>query len=248
MKDITINKTPTYGFARIKHGIIDGLHYPLLNHKIFSGLAIAFTVAASTLNPEQMLGYVGFAMAAMGALNKSGNSMRMMFSMASVPLAAQYAMNIDHAIGGVVLSSIAATRGTILSYLKDDDKNSGSFSIRKKVATTSALLSATGIIAGALYYGDTVTEKAFLALPIVTTLLSSAADFFSEKQAYNARFSRILAHSNTGFYDGLIANNIGGVLANSIVVANVLKTSLKENDFKKIGLIGKKHNNLTLGD
>lgn len=194
---------PTCGLSRIKHGIVDGITYPLQNHKLFSGLAIAFTLAASMLNPEQALGYVGFATAALGALNKNANSMRMMFSMASVPLAAQYAMNIDHAIGGVVLSSIAATRGAVLSYLKDDDENSTRFSIRKNVTATCAFLSATGIIAGAAYYGDTLAEKALLAIPLVTTLLSSTADFFSEKQAHNARFARILAHSNTGFYDGL---------------------------------------------
>jgi len=227
--------TPTYGLARIKHGIIDGARHPFQNHKLFSGLAIAFTCAASIINPEQALGCIGFAIAALGALNKNANSMRMMFSIASVPLAAQYAMNIDHAVGGVVLSSIAATRGVILSYLKDDDKKSSPFSIRKKVAVTSAFLSTAGIVAGAAYYGDTLAEKAILAIPLVTTLLSSVADFFGEKQAHNARFTRILAHSNTGFYDGLVANNFGGVLANAIVVTNVFKTSLKQKDYRKIG-------------
>jgi hypothetical protein len=190
-------------------------------------LASAFLAASAVayVYPEQALGLYGFGISYLSTRMKESRNMRSMYAAGCPFFAAQYALDIENGLAGLISATSGAIRGSWLTMIPDGDTKK-----RKAVSATFAGVSAVSVTALSFY---SVNFQNLMILPVFA--LSAAADYMGDNKSHTARFLKFGAFGTVLAYDATVSGNIGSGLASLLLLQQTYKTAKECKDFD-IGL------------
>lgn len=190
-------------------------------------LASAFLAASvvAYVYPQQALGLYGFGLSYIATRMKESRNMRSMYAAGCPFFAAQYALDIENGLAGLISATSGAIRGSWLTMIPDGDTKK-----RKAVAATFAGVSAVSVTALSFYSGN---FQNLMILPVFA--ISAAADYMGDNKSHTARFLKFGAFGTVLAYDVTVSGNIGSGMASLLLLQQTYKTAKKYKDFD-IGL------------
>lgn len=186
-------------------------------------LASAFLAASAIayVYPEQALGLYGFGLSYLAVRMKESRNMRSMYAAGCPFFAAQYALDIENGLGGLISATSGAIRGSWLTMIPDNETKK-----RTAVAATFAGVSAVSVAALSFYSGN---FQNLILLPGFA--LTAVADYMGDNRSHTARFLKFGAFSTVLAYDATVSGNIGGCLASLLFLQQTYKTAKECKDF-----------------
>lgn len=193
-------------------------------------LSTAFAAAAATayFYPQQALGLYGFGVSYLATRMKENRNMRSMYA-ASCPLfGAQYALDIQNGLAGVISATSGTLRGALLTAIPDNETKK-----RKLLAYGFAMASAGSVAAISLYRNE---YQNLIILPGFA--LSAAADYMGDRKSHTARTLKFGALATVLSYDAFVSGNLGSGLSSLLLMYQTAKTAAASGDFDSHAIEG----------